>query len=759
MWPACEADTDRDAGSTVAKAVVERPAAPERPAWGRAPGVGSTDWSPSLLTAAVHRNPNDPALAEALASSDGRLYAQGAWTLARTWGPGSAARLSAVLGPDVPADADRSQLFAALALLDPPVKRRGEPARPDGALLALEHAIWSRYAVTEDAEEVGGLLLAAARIGGPRSVDRFAVDLARPPAAADEARYLDAAVALGMLCSRGHALTKPALEALAEGVRATGRSARKGAAYALGRCAGPSAELLAGEQRKVLVQRLAPMLTAKGDPEEARLAWRALGGLGEAPDPVPDDVLIDPELPWQVTVQAVRALTGTAAGRSLVAKRLADLDLARFAGPNMHAVIAALQGLRPAVDGTPELLDALASLGSKMSSAIADASPSALRPLVLVRCELAVLRAIRSGADDELAACVHPDVSLPDGFADTLLVEALLHRGTDGGSGADRVAALLARAEDPRPLVATRAISALAEIDDARVNGTLRAALERRDVGVIAAAAGAIAARSVDSGKRDPEAVEPLRIVVRELSNADAVEARIMAIEALGSLARRSGKESPKPGSDPPPDWLGPTMLELARDPNVAVRRAAAQAAHGHADLLAKLEAAAPVGFADAVPPAVREALTPPSAGEPVALRVHTGIGVIEIDLRGSPAPIAHRTLAALAEREYFNGLRFHRVVPDFVIQGGDPRGDGYGGPGYLIPCEWSNLRYERGTVGIALAGKDTGGSQLFITHSPQPHLDGRYTVVGHVVDGMDVVDGIFAHEVIDRIEVVRAAP
>ena len=110
-------------------------------------------------------------------------------------------------------------------------------------------------------------------------------------------------------------------------------------------------------------------------------------------------------------------------------------------------------------------------------------------------------------------------------------------------------------------------------------------------------------------------------------------------------------------------------------------------------------------------------------------LRVHTEKGVIEIDFAGAPAPVGQHALAALAERGYFDGLRWHRVVPDFVIQGGDPRGDGYGGPGFTLPCEWSNLAYERGTVGIALAGKDTGGSQIFITQSRQPHLDGRYTI------------------------------
>ena len=86
---------------------------------------------------------------------------------------------------------------------------------------------------------------------------------------------------------------------------------------------------------------------------------------------------------------------------------------------------------------------------------------------------------------------------------------------------------------------------------------------------------------------------------------------------------------------------------------------------------------------------------------------------------------------------------RWHRVVADFVVQGGDPRGDGEGGPGYTIRDEINQRPYLRGTVGMALDWADTGGSQFFITHSPQPHLDGRYTVFGQVVAGMDVVDAM----------------
>jgi len=94
--------------------------------------------------------------------------------------------------------------------------------------------------------------------------------------------------------------------------------------------------------------------------------------------------------------------------------------------------------------------------------------------------------------------------------------------------------------------------------------------------------------------------------------------------------------------------------------------------------------------------------------------------------------------------------------VPDFVVQGGDPRGDGLGGPGYSIRDEINRRRYRRGAVGMALAGPDTGGSQFFIALTPQPHLDGGYTVFGEVVAGMDVADRLLQG---DRIERVREVP
>lgn len=140
--------------------------------------------------------------------------------------------------------------------------------------------------------------------------------------------------------------------------------------------------------------------------------------------------------------------------------------------------------------------------------------------------------------------------------------------------------------------------------------------------------------------------------------------------------------------------------------------------------------------------------------GRTVNAVITTSKGTVTVQLLPEDAPLNVDNFVQLARRNYFAGITFHRVVPNFVIQDGDPRGDGNGGPGYQIRCEINQVAYERGAVGMALSGKDTGGSQWFATHSPQPHLDGGYTVFGRVISGMNVVDTIVRGDVIRSIEI-----
>jgi len=133
---------------------------------------------------------------------------------------------------------------------------------------------------------------------------------------------------------------------------------------------------------------------------------------------------------------------------------------------------------------------------------------------------------------------------------------------------------------------------------------------------------------------------------------------------------------------------------------------------------------------------------------------IDTDKGTVELELTVLDAPLTVSNFIALARKGFFNNTQIHRVVSDFVVQDGDPRGDGEGGPGYTIRDEINQHPYLRGTVGMALDWQDTGGSQFFVTHSPQPHLDGRYTVFGHVVNGMDVVDRLVPGDMLRRVRV-----
>ena len=135
---------------------------------------------------------------------------------------------------------------------------------------------------------------------------------------------------------------------------------------------------------------------------------------------------------------------------------------------------------------------------------------------------------------------------------------------------------------------------------------------------------------------------------------------------------------------------------------------------------------------------------------------IETDKGNIVLELFEDDAPNTVANFVKLINKGYYNGLKFHRVIPDFMIQGGCPVGNGTGGPGYTIKCEINPRKHLKGTLSMAHAGKDTGGSQFFITHSPQPHLDGVHTVFGQVMEGMDVVNAIRQGDVMKQVKVIE---
>lgn len=135
---------------------------------------------------------------------------------------------------------------------------------------------------------------------------------------------------------------------------------------------------------------------------------------------------------------------------------------------------------------------------------------------------------------------------------------------------------------------------------------------------------------------------------------------------------------------------------------------------------------------------------------------IHSNKGIITFELYDDDAPIAVANFKKLISSGFYNGLTFHRVIPDFVIQGGCPNGTGSGGPGYTIQCELKGKKqyHDRGVLSMAHRGLNTGGSQFFICHSRNntSHLDGVHTCFGKVIDGIDVVDDIRAGDVMEKV-------
>ncbi|MFP5379236.1 MAG: peptidylprolyl isomerase, partial [Vicinamibacteria bacterium] len=248
--------------------------------------------------------------------------------------------------------------------------------------------------------------------------------------------------------------------------------------------------------------------------------------------------------------------------------------------------------------------------------------------------------------------------------------------------------------------------------------------------------------RALAAGRADPHAfaarrTDPLQVALDDAAADGTYVARAAIVDALARLDPAGA-----------PSLLGRV---LAEDRDWAVRVRAAELLRER-DPGADVSRMRPAPLAAAADAAALAALVRPPYS-PQAY-IETDKGTVQIDLAVIDAPRTVANFIELVRRGYFNGVALHRVVPDFVVQDGDPRGDGEGNPGYTIRDEINERPYLRGTVGMALDWRDTGGSQFFITHSPQPHLDARYTVFGQVLSGMDVVDALEPWDVIRRVRV-----
>jgi len=302
--------------------------------------------------------------------------------------------------------------------------------------------------------------------------------------------------------------------------------------------------------------------------------------------------------------------------------------------------------------------------------------------------------------------------------------------------------------------------SALAELGKERAEAPLSDMLRDADQRVIPSVLDALA--KVGAVSAVPEMLDRLKAddqvvrgaAARGLATLKAPGTGTPLIEAL-SLSQRDGLYVARAATLDAltaldPEAARPLLVAALADKDWAVRLRAAENLRKidpDANLTALRPAPPPIVQLPAVDTLVAPRYSP-------AAYIDTSKGTIQIELAVLDAPRTVANFIALAGKHYFRGVQLHRVVPDFVVQDGDPRGDGEGGPGYTIRDEINQRPYLRGTVGMALDWADTGGSQFFITHSPQPHLDGRYTVFGQVVSGMDVVDRLQQWDTIERIRV-----
>lgn len=497
------------------------------------------------------------------------------------------------------------------------------------------------------------------------------------------------------------------------------------------------------------------------DPEIRALLARAVGNAVASKDLTPAQIsgallVLSSDSDWRVRVEALRSLAKGGAARVafLDGAVLANLKLALSApngteGPAIHPVTAGLEALQgllqglpadapppPTLTGIPEIY----KLTSPTNPALL--TEKSLVGVDMIHCQAALLLdLLAQKGPDKVKSCGSGKTN--PWRRETFTAQVLKAHAAKDKATAEKGLRELLKSKTPR--VRAEAVDALGSLPDGAAQDALRAALEDEDFAVAATAVETISARAkAEKPFIDKDAIEPLiKLLYRVTSPADA-ETIVAIYGALALLA------------NPPSIEVYLALQSGIADNNAAVKGAAQEAE-------AKL-------YANAPPPQVKVKLTPltqspakgPKAGE-LTTKVASGTtavvettkGTFTFALLSEVAPYTCQSFVNLAQSGYFNGLSFHRVVPDFVIQGGDPHGDGWGGPGYAIRDELSPEPYTRGAVGMALGGPDTGGSQWFVMHGYQPHLDTRYPVWGRIVSGQEVVDAIQVGDVMTKVSIV----
>lgn len=653
--------------------------------------------------AEVERDAYSPAVAKALGAQQRELRIAALRTLARTADVGTASIAIPLLG-------DRDEEVASWAAF-----ALGEIAEPAGEAALLS----SLKGVTLVPERV---LMALGRSGtatAARELANTMLDDPRPKARAA------AALAIGLIAKRvGAELTKLKLEKkIAPLVKDADHDVRFGAVYALMRVQGAGASVA-----------LIPAL-ADHDAEIRANAARGLGLAGAAPQVI-DVVIRDAD--WRVRVEVVRALgaIGKASKDDIdaVVTRLASMAERELKTMNQGGAL----GSGVAAHVLLNIADTATALGDPGLRVIAllektpwnkseGFGPETSSDLARISCVVAYARDRDEHVVRRVRSC--GDATMPAWRREALAARLYAEDG-----GMKSTANLIALTGNADPRVRTAAVDALSslppEADGLSISvDALVRLLDSNDPYVQAAAADALTRKDVAQLRPKDLAAHLDRTLDTAAARDDASYA-VGILDAIGNLGKDASASVAR-------------LEALLRDPRSAIRRRAAKA---YAAVTGKT-----IPFGSGT-----EAIATPRPApirHDVRLIFRTVRGTIVAQLFGELAPETTGTLSALASAGFYNDRVFHRIVSDFVAQGGCPRGDGWGGPGYVIPDEISPLPFVRGAVGMATSGRDTGGSQFFFMHAYHPHLDGAYAVVGQVVSGMEVVDAL---QVDDRILEVR---
>ncbi|HVO34640.1 MAG TPA: peptidylprolyl isomerase [Gemmatimonadales bacterium] len=670
--------------------------------WGAplaAQGVSRVADLAQLLALEDRREFDAAALRRAARHSDALIRAQAAVAIGRIGDPAGAPVLLTLLSD--PDTGVRAEAAFAMGLLHDTL-----------AVEELTRRVDAFPQVASDPDQLE-MVTALARIGGARAAAALDALLQRhPPGAAPE----DPATSRALLETWRLRQRAPAAR-LVDWVRGGSGEGRRNATYSTARLAALGALPDAGVAA-------AALLEAAGDSDALTRAYAARGLTAAVADSA--------HLGRATFVGRLRVLLGDGdpqvritALRSLATYRdstLAGLALQRLVDPDPNAVVQAVQTLG-ALGGSR----ATAALEERFARG---ASFAVQRSALAALAQTEPARVAETGASWRTSA----DWRLRAAFAEAL--------------GGVQTAAARARlgqmAADTDPRVVETALASLEQIV-ARGNADLldlaRARLASADVYVRAAAI------DVLDRERDPALVPDLVAAYRRAEGDDASDARLAVVTALGHLVRADPTQEERIERD----FLG----AVARSADYLVRRAVAEqlgaeVERRHWGGVYPVETGrSPEDYRDAARTLQLPAL---EGGALPQVTIETDYGTMVVALYAGDAPLTVQNFLRLVDRRFFDGGRWHRVVPNFVIQDGDPRGDGNGGPGWVIRDEINRRRYDRGAVGMALSGPDTGGSQFFVTHSPQPHLDGGYTVFGHLAQGSGVLDQIVQGDRIRRI-------